>query len=72
MAGEDFNIRFTHLKSFMLVSYNWLGSYFKEKLPEPEKLVDVLSLHAFEIEGLEQLRALENGRVVVLQKWKVL
>ncbi|PCI19594.1 hypothetical protein COB64_03570 [Candidatus Wolfebacteria bacterium] len=40
----------------MLVSYNWLQSYIEDTLPDPESLVDSLSLHAFEIEGLDPIR----------------
>lgn len=38
----------------MLVSYNWLQSYFKEKLPEPKKLSEILTMNIFEIESLEK------------------
>jgi phenylalanyl-tRNA synthetase beta chain len=38
----------------MLVSYNWLQTYFKEKLPEPEKLADIITMGVFEIEGVEK------------------
>jgi phenylalanyl-tRNA synthetase beta chain len=38
----------------MLVSYKWLQSYFEEKLPVPEKLSDVLTFLAFEVEGIEK------------------
>lgn len=38
----------------MLVSYNWLQTYFKEKLPEPEKLADIITMGVFEIEGIEK------------------
>lgn len=38
----------------MLVSYNWLQTYFKEKLPEPEKLADIITMGIFEIEGIER------------------
>ena len=44
----------------MLISYNWLKEYIKD-VPTPEKLVDVLSLHAFEVEGLEE----KNGDTVI-------
>lgn len=37
----------------MLISYKWLQSYFKEKLPEPEKLAETLTFLAFEVEGVE-------------------
>jgi phenylalanyl-tRNA synthetase beta chain len=38
----------------MLVSYNWLQTYFKEKLPEPEKLADIITMGVFEIEAVER------------------
>jgi len=34
----------------MKVSYNWLQSFFEKKLPEPAKLVDLLTRHSFETE----------------------
>jgi len=34
----------------MKFSYNWLQSLIKQKLPEPEKLVELLTMHSFEIE----------------------
>lgn len=38
----------------MLVSYEWLQSYFDDQLPEPEKLAEMLTFHAFEIEEVRQ------------------
>lgn len=38
----------------MKVSYNWLQSYFKTKLPKPEKLAEVLTAHSFEVEDIEK------------------
>jgi len=34
----------------MKVSYNWLQTYFDASLPEPKKLAELLTFHAFEIE----------------------
>jgi len=34
----------------MKISYNWLQSFFKKKLPEPAKLADLLTMHSFETE----------------------
>jgi phenylalanyl-tRNA synthetase beta chain len=34
----------------MKISYNWLQSFFKKKLPVPEKLADLLTRHSFETE----------------------
>lgn len=39
----------------MKVSYDWLQTYFNEKLPSPEELAELLTFHAFEIEGIEQV-----------------
>ena len=44
----------------MVFSYNWIKEYFEEELPTAEKLVDLLTTHSFEIEGLEE-KVLENG-----------
>ncbi len=40
----------------MLISYNWLKSYYKnpELVPTPEKVCDLFTMHAFEIESLDQ------------------
>ncbi|MES2087873.1 MAG: phenylalanine--tRNA ligase subunit beta [Patescibacteria group bacterium] len=38
----------------MLISYNWLQSYFDETLPEPEKLGELLTFASFELEGIEK------------------
>jgi hypothetical protein len=40
----------------MLISHNWLKSYYKntELVPEPEKVCDLFTMHAFEIESMEQ------------------
>jgi len=38
----------------MKVSYNWLKEYVKD-LPKPEKLADLLTMHAFEVEGIEKM-----------------
>ena len=34
----------------MKISYNWLQSFFSKKLPVPEKLADLLTMHSFETE----------------------
>ncbi len=33
----------------MVFSYNWLQSFFKKKLPPPEKLAGLLTMHSFEV-----------------------
>ncbi len=37
----------------MKVPYEWLQSYFKEKLPAPEKLTELLTFHLAEVETVE-------------------
>jgi len=39
----------------MKISYNWLQSYFKDKLPEPEKISEGIIFHAFEVEEMEEV-----------------
>ena len=38
----------------MNFSYNWLQSFFEKKLPNPEKLAQVLTMHFAEIEEVER------------------
>ena len=38
----------------MIISHNWLQSYFKNKIPTPEKAADILTFSVFEIEGTEK------------------
>ena len=38
----------------MLISKKWLQSHFTNELPPMQKIADVLLLHSFEIEGLEE------------------
>jgi len=39
----------------MNFSYNWLQSFFKDKLPRPEKLAESLIMHSFEISEVKKL-----------------
>ena len=39
----------------MKISYNWLQTYFDKPLPKPEELVELFSLRAFDVEGIEKL-----------------
>ena len=39
----------------MLFSYNWLQEYIKNKLPRPEKLAELLTMHSFEVEGIKKV-----------------
>lgn len=38
----------------MIFSYNWLQSFFKKKLPAPQKLADLLTLHFAEVEEVKK------------------
>ena len=38
----------------MIVSYNWIQTYFKQKLPPPEKVAEALTFSVFEIDGIEE------------------
>lgn len=40
----------------MLFSYNWLQEYIKEKLQKPEKLANLLNMHAFEVEKIKKVK----------------
>jgi len=38
----------------MVFSYNWLQSFFKKKLPRPEKLAELLTIHSFEVKEVKK------------------
>ncbi len=38
----------------MIVSYNWLKDYLGDQVPAPEKIAELLTFHAFEIESVEK------------------
>lgn len=38
----------------MKFSYNWLQSFFVKRLPQPQKLAEILTLRVFEVEGIEK------------------
>ena len=40
----------------MRFSYNWLQSFFEEKLPEPEKLAKLITFKLFEVEEIEKIK----------------
>ncbi len=39
----------------MKISHNWLQQYFAKPLPSPEKLDELFTFHAFEVEGMERI-----------------
>lgn len=40
----------------MKVSHKWLQEYITKKLPTPEKTAELLTMHAFEVEGAEKVK----------------
>lgn len=38
----------------MKVSYKWLQTYFDKPIPKPEKIAELFTMHAFELEGMEK------------------
>ena len=41
----------------MLYSYNWIQEYVKGTLPKPDKLADLLNMHAFEVEDIKRVKS---------------
>lgn len=39
----------------MKISYNWLNNYFDDKLPQVDAVVDALTFHSFEVDGVENV-----------------
>src|SRR3989338_8563801 len=39
----------------MIFSHNWLQSFFIKKLPNPEKLAELLTMHSFEVKDFKKL-----------------
>lgn len=39
---------------FMLISRNWIQKYFKDEIPDAQKIADLLTMHIFEIESVEE------------------
>ncbi|MEK7567522.1 MAG: phenylalanine--tRNA ligase subunit beta [Patescibacteria group bacterium] len=50
----------------MLISRNWLQTFFESKLPDREKLSNGITMHAFEVEGVEEKQGDEVFDVKVL------
>ncbi len=44
----------------MLISHKWIQSYFENPIPEPEELATILTLHSFEIEGIEKKQSADG------------
>jgi phenylalanyl-tRNA synthetase beta chain len=40
----------------MVFSYDWLQSFFKRKLPKPEKLAELLTMHSFEVKEILKIK----------------
>jgi len=41
----------------MIFSYNWLQSFFSRKLPKPDKLAELLTLHSFEVSEVKKFKS---------------
>jgi len=41
----------------MVFSYNWLQSFFTRKLPKPDKLAELLTLHSFEVSEIKKVKS---------------
>lgn len=41
----------------MIFSYNWLQSFFNRKLPKPDKLAELLTLHSFEVSEVKKVKS---------------
>ena len=41
----------------MICSYNWLQSFFSRKLPKPDKLAELLTLHSFEVSEIKNVKS---------------
>lgn len=39
----------------MKISYDWLNTYFDKRLPSVDAVVDALTFHSFEVDGVEQV-----------------
>ncbi|MDI6602808.1 MAG: phenylalanine--tRNA ligase subunit beta [Patescibacteria group bacterium] len=39
----------------MVFSYNWLQSFFKKRLPNPQKLAELLTMHSFEVSEVKKI-----------------
>ena len=50
----------------MIFSYNWLQSFFEKKLPETEKLAEVLTMRSFEVKGFKNIRLPSGNEDIVL------
>src|SRR3989338_4212973 len=49
ITKETFYFLFNNMK----INYSWLQSHFDEKLPAPEKLAELLTMHSQEVESVE-------------------
>ncbi len=45
----------------MVFSYNWLQSFFKKKLPKPEKLAEILTMASFEVSKVYPVKSARGG-----------
>ncbi len=50
----------------MRVSYNWLNSYFDNKLPSPEVIAEKITAHSYQVESIEAFTAPSGAKDFVL------
>lgn len=50
----------------MQFSYNWLQSFFDKKLPAPEKVVEKLTMHSFEVKSLKEVKLPSGNKDIIL------
>ena len=56
----------------MKISYNWLQTYFKDKLPAPSKVAEAFTFGAFEIENVESVGNVAGAGIDSVLDLKVL
>ena len=56
----------------MLISRNWLQTFFKEPLPNDEILAELFTFHVFEVEGMEKIEKGVFGKPDTIFDLKVL
>lgn len=56
----------------MKISRNWLQTYFDKEIPTADKLAELFTFHAFEVEGVEKIEKTTDAKEDVVLDVKVL
>jgi phenylalanyl-tRNA synthetase beta subunit len=56
----------------MKISRNWLQTYFDKEIPTADKLAELFTFHAFEVEGVEKIKKSTDVKEDVVLDVKVL